>query len=245
MDFSNKRILITGATSGIGYCTSKKLIDSGANIVIIGRNQSRLEELSAIAPDRVLSITFDLLDFTNYRNLVITLPILDGIVHSAGITHANPLRYFSLKYYQDVININQTSPTLLTAEILRNNKIANGGSIVFLSSINGTKVGIKGSTAYGASKAALVAVSRVVALEVGHKGIRSNCISPGNIETEMISGLTELSERDIEADKRRYPLESRFGKVEEAADAILFLLSNASSFMTGNNLILDGGYSAN
>jgi len=103
---------------------------------------------------------------------------------------------------------------------------------------------MRGSAAYGASKAGLVAVSRVVALEVGHKNIRSNCVSPGVIETEMIQNASELSERDREVDRHRYPLGSRFGKVEEAADTILFLLSNASSFMTGQNLILDGGYTA-
>lgn len=244
MEFESKTILVTGATSGIGYGTTRKLLESGAHVIAVGRNQPRLNELADIAPHRLKAVAFDLLDFNSYRARVETLPKLDGVVHSAGITDSNPLRFFSLERYRQVIDTNQTAPTLLTAELLRANMINRGGSIVFVASINGTSIGMRGSASYGASKAALVGISRVVALEAGHKDIRSNCISPGIIETEMIENATELSERSRALDRTRYPLGERFGKVQEASDAIVFLLSSASSFITGQNLIIDGGYTA-
>ncbi len=244
MEFESKTVLVTGATSGIGFATTRRLLELGCTVLAVGRNTSRLDELEAIAPPKLRPLKFDLCNFDDYRDFVSSLPALDGVVHSAGVANSNPLRFFSLDKYRQVVDINQTAPTMLTAEILRSNKMNPRGSFVFLSSINGTRVGIRGSTAYGASKAALVAISRVVALEVGHKGIRSNCISPGNIETEMIKNLSELSDSDREIDRRRYPLESRFGRVDEAVEGVLFLLSDRSSFMTGQNLVMDGGYTA-
>jgi len=244
MQFDDKTILVTGATSGIGFGTARRLLEAGAQVIGVGRNQARLDELAALAPDRLTPLAFDLLDFAGYRARVAALPAIDGVVHSAGISDNNPIRFFSLEKYQRVIDINQTAPTLLTAELLRANKINKGGSIVFVASISGTTIGIRGAAAYGASKAALVGISRVIALEVGHKNIRSNCISPGMIETEMIENAKELSQEAVRADQARYPLGGRYGQVQEVADSILYLLSPASSFMTGQNLVLDGGYSA-
>lgn len=244
LDLKDKTILVTGASSGIGFGTALNLLECGAKVLALGRDKLRLDKLFCVDPNRVSTLSFDLLDFNCYREIVASLPMLDGIVHSAGIVDNNPMRFFSLDRYKKVVDVNQTAPTLLTAELLRANKINQGGSIVFVASINGTSIGIRGSIAYGASKAALVAISRVIALEVGHKRIRSNCVSPGTIETEMIANLTELTQRDRELDRVKYPLGGRFGTVQEAADAILFLLSNSSSFITGQNLVVDGGYTA-
>ena len=239
----NKTILVTGATSGIGYGTACRLLDAGCHVVAVGRNATRLDELAALAPQRVTAVPFDLLDFDAYRARVEALPLLDGVVHSAGVVDNNPIRFFSLEKYQRLIAINQTAPLLLTAELARANKINKGGSVVFVASINGPTVAIKGCAAYAASKAALLGITKVLALEMGHKNIRVNCVSPGMVETEMTQGLTQLTEEAVKADLARYPLGGRYAKVKEVADSISYLLSDAAGFVTGQNLIIDGGYS--
>jgi NAD(P)-dependent dehydrogenase (short-subunit alcohol dehydrogenase family) len=244
MLLEKKTILVTGATSGIGFGTAKTLLDAGCNLIAVGRNASRLDELATLAPQRVTCLPFDLLDFDSYRARVEALPAVDGVVHSAGVVDNNPIRFFSLEKYQRLIAINQTAPLLLTAELARANKINKGGSVVFVASINGPTVAIKGCAAYAASKAALLGITKVLALEMGHKNIRVNCVSPGMVETEMTENLTQLSEEALRADRARYPLGGRYAHVKEVADSIAYLLSGASSFVTGQNLIIDGGYSA-
>lgn len=239
----NKTVLVTGATSGIGYGTACRMLDAGCRVIAVGRNAARLEGLATLSPDRVTAIAFDLLDFDAYRARVQALPAIDGLVHCAGVVDNNPIRFFSLEKYQRLIDINQTAPLLLTAELARANKINPGGSVVFVASINGPTVAIKGCAAYAASKAALVGISKVLALEMGHKNIRVNCVSPGMVETEMTEGLSQLTEEAVRADRARYPLGGRYARVKEVADSIAYLLSDAAGFVTGQNLIIDGGYS--
>jgi NAD(P)-dependent dehydrogenase (short-subunit alcohol dehydrogenase family) len=243
MNLNGKRVLVTGASSGIGLATARELVAMGAEVWGLGRNAERLALLAASGLNGGQALAFDMLDFDACRGFVASLPAFDAVVHSAGVVENSPLRYFSREKYERTVGTNQSAPLLLTAELARAGKLNAGGSIVFLSSISGTSIGMKGIAAYAASKAALVGIAKVLALELAPKGIRVNCVSPGMVNTELVAGATYLSEEAKKADMARYPLGGRYAEPKEVAGVIAFLVSDHSSFMTGQNLTVDGGYS--
>lgn len=242
--FKGKTILVTGATSGIGYKVCLDLLDAGAKIFAVGRNQDQLTALQKLNPDNVQTLAFDLTQFAKYSAVFAAVPGLDGVVCSAGIADSNPLRFFSLEKYQRTVDINQTAPIALIAELARNRKLNTGASIVLLASIMGTKIGRNGGAAYAGTKAALTGFAKVMALELSNKSIRVNCVSPGMVNTELADNQSEVSKEARQVDMQRYPLEKRYAEAAEVSSAIRFLLSNQSSFMTGENLVVDGGYCA-
>lgn len=236
---TGKTILVTGASSGIGQCVAKHLIAQDARVIAMGRDATRLHHLQGA----VRHLSVDLCDFTAYRKWIADLPALDGLVCSAGTVENNPIRFFSLEKYQRMIDLNQTAPLLLVSELTRARKLNDDASIVFLSSINGNSVAIKGCAAYAASKAALTGIAKVLALELAPRRIRVNCVQPGMVDTEMVRDLAQISEATTRLDKARYPLGQRYAQPEEIAAAIAFLLSSSSSFMTAQSLVVDGGFS--
>ena len=240
--FEGKTILVTGATSGIGFAAARRLLNEGANVIAVGRNPQRLAELAQLGCGALQPLAFDLTEFTRYREALATIPVLDGLVCSAGIVENNPLRFFSLETHQRIVAINQTAPLALVAELARSNKLKAGSSVVLLSSILGPEVGIKGTASYAGTKAALTAFAKVMALELAHKGIRVNCVAPGMVQTELVEDLHQLSEDALQADRARYPLGKRYASAQEVAAAIRFLLSSDAAFMTGQTLVVDGGF---
>ena len=239
----DKTVLITGATSGIGYAAARDLLAKGANVVAVGRNPQRLAELEQQGDAaQIRTLAFDLTRFSDYRELCKDLPALDGVICSAGIADSNPLRFFSLEKYQRLIDINQTAPISLVAELARAGQLRSGASIVLLSSICGPRMGRPGAAAYASSKAALVGFAKVAALELANKQVRINCLLPGMVDTELAEGQAEVSQEARQADMLRYPLGKRYARVEEIVSAIGFLLSEQSSFMTGQELVVDGGF---
>lgn len=242
MNLSGKRVLITGATSGIGLATAQHLIKFGAEVWALGRNAEKLAALESAGLGGGAALPFDVLEFAAYREFVTTLPAFDAIVHSAGIVENNPVKYFSLEKYERTIGTNQTAPLLLTSELVRAGKLQPKGSVIFLASISGTRIGMKGIAAYAASKSALVGMTKVLALELAPKQIRVNCISPGMVNTELVANANYLSDDAKKADMMKYPLGGRYAEPREIADVIAFLVSDHSSFMTGENLTVDGGY---
>jgi NAD(P)-dependent dehydrogenase (short-subunit alcohol dehydrogenase family) len=242
MRLDNKTVLITGATSGIGHATATRLVADGATIVAIGRNQDRLDEMVKQWGEKCVPIAFDLSIVDEFPRLVQRLPKLHAAVMSAGIVKNNPVKFFDRASFDEILNINLISPLLLTVALANGKRLEQGGSIVLLSSTNGTAVGIKGTLAYASSKAALTGAAKVLALELSAKNIRVNCVAPGMVATEMVANLSQLSSEMVKADMAKYPLGKRYAEPREIADLIAFLISEQSSFITGQTLTIDGGY---
>ena len=238
--FSGKTVLVTGATSGIGKQSAIDLSKAGATVVITGRNEERLiETFEALQGDGHIHFAADLLDFDSFGALAEKLPMLNGIVHSAGVTGHLPAKFIGANDISEVMRVNYMAPVLLTAALLRKKKVAANASIVFLSSIT-TKYPYYGGALYGSSKAAIEAYSRVLSIELAVKGIRSNCVSPSFVRTPMVddAGKT-ISNEVLEKFEKMMPL--GFGEPSDVSNAILYLLSDASKWVTGSNMVLGGG----
>jgi NAD(P)-dependent dehydrogenase (short-subunit alcohol dehydrogenase family) len=235
-----KTVLITGASSGIGRQTSISVAAMGGKVVATGRNEQRLAEtLAMLAGEGHRAIPADLTDSAARAALTSDLPALQGIVHCAGITKLVPFQYLTEKHLQEVWRANYEAAVLLTQILLKKKLIADGGSIVFVASTAGL-LGAKAITAYAASKAALIATSRVLALEVAPRRVRSNCLAPALVQTPMAEETSErVSAETFAENLKLYPL--GFGKPEDVANAAVFLLSDASRWITGATLVLDGG----
>lgn len=237
----NKKILVTGASSGIGRSCAIELSNAGAEVVITGRNESRLKEVAQIANAKK-SIVVDLCDDNGVSSLVQQLENVDGVVHAAGIIKPFPVSFVGAKHIREVQSINFNAPVELTSLLLRKRKINKNGSIVFISSIS-SSFPYKGGAIYTAFKAALETYSKVVALEYGEKGIRSNCIKAALVNTKVLDEtINSLPPEILEEHKKRYLL--GFGEPDDVANACIYFLSNASRWVTGTNLVLDGGLTA-
>jgi len=237
----NKTILITGASSGIGKAMAIACAQAGATLIISGRNKERLEHtFTMLEGSNHLAFATDLSTTQGVKSLVDFVPKIDGFVSNAGIVEPLLLQFIETSDIEKTLHINAISVIELTRLLLQEKKIKKGASLVFTSSINGNKCAYIGSSLYAASKAMLTGFMKAIALELAPKGIRANTIEPGMIETELLKN-SDISLEDLENDKQNYPLK-RYGKPEEVAYAAIFLLSDASSWTTGTNMLLDGGY---
>ena len=238
---AGKTILITGASSGIGKATAIECSKLGAKVIITGRNRLRLEEtFSSMSGNAHLLIEADLQYTSDIDMLIDSLPMLDGVVNNAGMTKTIPMAFISEEILLDVLRINTISPILITQKLLKRRKLAKSASIVFTSSISGNSVGVLGNTIYSTTKAAVNGFVKNAALELAPKNIRVNTVCPGMIDTGILSSGI-ITEEQLDEERKKYPLK-RFGKPEEIAYAIIYLLSDASSFVTGSNLFIDGGF---
>ena len=237
---AGKTILVTGATSGIGREAAIAVSQAGGVLFITGRNQERLKDtFSNLYGKNHQFFAADLTKADQIISLVESLPEIDGIVHSAGITGHLPAKFIGPDDLSSFFRINFEGPVLLTAQILKKKKLRKNASLVFLSSI-ATKYPYFGGALYSSTKAAIEAYSKTLALELAPKGIRSNCISPSFVRTPMVDGAgTTISPEVLDKFAKMMPL--GFGETVDVANAILYLLADASKWVTGSNLVLGGG----
>lgn len=237
--FENKRILVVGATGGLGCAIARCLKAEGANLIVSGRNEEKLNALAReVGAD---SLTADLSHAAGRAQLAETIGTLDGVVCAAGVAPVAPVRYLKDADFEACLNVNTASPLLLIRDLLKKKKLKAGASIVWISSVASTR-GTAGYAAYAASKAGLEASARCLALELAPKGMRVNCIAPGMIETDMADAAAErISGEALAAHLKAYPL--GVGQPSDVAAATSFLLSQESRWVTGITLPVDGGFS--
>ena len=236
---NGKTILVTGASSGIGRATAILCSQMGARVVITGRNEARLQEtLGSLSGEGNLLIAADLTDEGSRTRLVEDTPTLDGIVHCAGIGHRKPCKAINAEDIATVMNANFNAAVLLQACLLTKKKVNKGSSIVFVSSRT-AEIPTVANALYSASKGALKSYAKCLSLELAPRAVRVNCICPAMVWTPLV--LNEgVTEEELQAEQAKYPLK-RYGKPEDIANLAVFLLSDASSWMTGSCIDITGG----
>lgn len=241
-------ILVTGASSGIGRACAILCSELGARIILLGRDEARLSEtVRQMRGDSHLKYSVDL---TRQDELDATVGlikregiVIDGVLHCAGISTILPFKSVSPNKMNEFLQTNVVGPYQLTRLILKGGLLSeSGASIVFLSSVMGT-LGESGRSLYGLTKASLIGACKSLAVELAAKKIRVNCISPGVVATPMSSrSLYNQDDESREKVRSLHPL--GFGEPKDVANACVFLLSSASKWITGTDLVVDGGYSA-
>ena len=239
----NKTVLVTGASSGIGRTTAIECSRMGATVLITARNETRLQD-TFDALDRSFNQSHklfiaDLSTEEAIHQLADSLPELDGVSLNAGIVKTLPVKFINQDALSEVLSVNMVGPILLVQRLLKKKKLHKGSSVVFTSSIGGVMISTVGNTMYGVSKGGLNAFMKGFALEMASNGIRSNSVNPGFVATSILSAGT-ITEEQLKENMAKYPL-GRFGKPEDIAHAIIYLLSDASSWVTGHTLVVDGG----
>jgi len=237
-----KAILVTGASSGIGRATAIECSKMGATVVITGRNEQRLNETYLqLEGDNHIQIIADLCVNSDIDVLVDQLPLLDGCVNNAGVVKTLLTQFISEEAIKNILQVNTIAPILLTQQLIKKKKLNKNSSIVFTSSVSGVFVAALGNVLYSTSKGAINGFVKNSALDLASKKIRVNAVTPAMINTAIFDEGT-ITEEQLQEDMKKYPLK-RYGKPEEVAFAIIYLLSDASSWVTGSNLLIDGGFS--
>ena len=237
---AGKTLLVTGASSGIGQRTAIECSKMGATLILCGRNEERLRStLEQLEGDGHISCSADLTIQEELESILLKVTELDGVVLCAGRPMTSPFQFNTRDKYNAVFDINFFAPVELLRLLIKKKKLKKGCSVVFVSSIGGVYGYSMGNSIYGATKAAINSTMKFCAKELAPKKIRVNSINPGMVNTPLIKGGS-ISEEQYQADMERYPLK-RYGEPEDIAYGIIYLLSDASSWVTGHSLVIDGG----
>ena len=242
-----KTILVTGASSGIGRGIALACAKMGGTVILNGRNEERLQEtLSVLEGKNHQILVGDLSKQEDLQRMADTLPELQGWVNSAGIPKVCPIKHFDRKDVEEIFNVNITSTMLLLSMLVKKKKLKRGASVVLISAVTGAFVGSKGDTSYCATKGAVNGFMKGAALELAPQGIRINSINPGLVPTSILNLANDIAgeEHHTEIMLERYPTK-RLGTPEDIGNGAVYLLSDASSWVTGTNLVIDGGYLLN
>ena len=235
----DKTILVTGASSGIGQSVAIACAKMGATVVLTARNEARLQETLRQMPDGAhLVIPADIVHPEQIQQLVETIPVLNGIVHCAGVGSRVPCKSLDLSSIDFVMKPNFVAPVLLQAAILSYKKLSRASSVVFIASRAYESPSI-GNAVYSASKGALISYTKSLALELAPRQIRDNSICPAMVWTNLIL-QDAVTQDELEKAQMSYPLK-RYGKPDDVANLVLYLLSDASAWMTGSAIDLTGG----
>lgn len=238
----NKTVLVTGASSGIGRAAAIECSRMGAKLVITGRNEARLSEtLRRLEGSGHSAIVCDLADSGAIDAMVDSLPEIQGLANNAGYTKLSPVAFLKEGDLKSILQVNAVAPVMLLQKLVRRKKLRRDSSVVFTSSMAGLGVVSFGNSMYAASKGAVSAFIKNAALDLANKGIRVNAVCPGMVNTPFLEGR-EVAVEQLSEDVKNYPL-GRYGEPRDVAYAIVYLLSDASSWITGSNLVIDGGLS--
>lgn len=234
-----KTILVTGASSGIGKATAIECSRLGAQVILTGRNEERLNEtlLTLEGYGHHLQIC-DLYNTEAIASFVDGLPEIQGLVSNAGISMLTPVNFIKEQELQQIVQVNTIAPIILLQRLLKKKKLRKGSSVVFTSSLAGIGFSSTGNGMYSASKGAISAFVKAAAIDLGPKQIRVNAVCPGMVNTKLIE--TPMIQEQMAWDVKNYPL-GRYGDPRDVALAIIYLLSDGATWVTGTNLIVDGG----
>lgn len=234
-----KTIMVTGASSGIGRGIAITCSKMGAKVIINGRNTTKLQETCSLMADCSATIVSgDLTDAKTLNSIVEALPKLDGLVHCAGLGQRILCKDVEDNNVDEVMNINFKAPVMLQAEVLRQKKLNKAASIVFVASIASWSPSF-GNSIYSASKGAVISYANCLALELASRKIRVNCISPAMVWTDLIQN-DAVDVEQLKEDEQTYPLK-RYGQPDDIANLAVYMLSDASTWMTGSNVKISGG----
>jgi len=246
-DLQGMNVLITGASSGIGRQCAIACSQMGANIILLARNEERLKQtMAALGEGNHSFCVLDLLDWDKYADAISKMVEengkISGLIHSAGVEATVPLSALKPRVLEEVYRINAVSCFELIRFLSKKKNLGENPSFIGIASVMGV-LGQKGKLAYCSSKAGLINGVKSLALELAQKRIRVNSISPAIVNTELVEKLfSTMSDENVDLIKQNHPL--GFGQPEDVANACVYLLSQASRWVTGTNLIVDGGYSA-
>jgi len=237
-DLKGKRVLISGATSGIGEGISRSFINCGAHVWGLGRNLSKIERLSEELGERFTGIQIDLSNLETIEELLQNQNItsIDGFVHCAGIIYRRPIKLITVETFTNLMNVNVLSGALIAKSLYKHKRFNQGASLVYMSSVASTYSAI-GNTMYMTSKGAVNSMVRGLALEMAKHKLRVNSIEPGLIKTQLTEGISEV---ELESVLPNYPL-GRFGEITDVINLAHFLISDASNWITGQSIRIDGG----
>ena len=237
-----KTILVTGASSGIGKAAAIECSKMGAKVIITARNEERLSQArSSMAGEGHQMVLCDLNNEEAIDKMVANLPEIQGLISNAGFTKILPIQFISTEDINSILRVNTVAPMILLQKLLKKKKLKKGASVVFTSSMAGLGFSTVGNSMYTASKGAISAFIRCIALELAPKNIRVNAVCPAMVDTGILESGTVTKEQ-LELDMKNYPL-GRYGNPNDIAWAMIYLLSDASSWITGDNLVIDGGVS--